>query len=69
MADKEWTADDVFKLLSNPVYIGLGEYPAIIDRNTFIKAGISGIKEMGAEVYLNALIDNLLEVFPPVRRI
>jgi len=61
---EEWTEKDVKEVLTNPVYIGLGQYPQIVDPETFIKAGVKAIAEMGAEQYLRQMVDNLLKCIP-----
>lgn len=59
-----WKPDDVLKILVNPIYTGMGPYPSIITEEVWIQANIKAIKELGAEVYLHALLDVLHESFP-----
>ena len=60
MSDKnpaDWTEGDVRRVLTDPIYC-LGD-TAIISRDEWVKAGVKLIREMGAERYLNMLLDHL----------
>jgi hypothetical protein len=59
--DNRWTEEDVRRIISNPINVGFGPFPRIIDDKVFIKAACKMIKEIGAEEYLKLLIDNLRE--------
>jgi len=54
-----WEEENVKRILTNPVYIGLGHYPPIMEEKEFIKIGIKYIAEHGAEDYLKRLLNNL----------
>lgn len=53
---REFTADDVADMLSNPVYTGIGPYPQIIDEEKWIAVGAIRIADVGAEEYLRRML-------------
>jgi hypothetical protein len=58
MAQKQWTADDIRRILSDPGYCL--SVPPVIPEEQWIKAGVRLIDEIGAEAYLRLLLDHLL---------
>lgn len=64
---REWTEEDVERLLSNPVYCGIGSYQAVVNDDQFIQAAARCIEEGGLERYMRALLANLREAFPEPR--
>lgn len=38
MEQGEWTEADVQRILSNPIYVGIGNYPQVSTENVWIKA-------------------------------
>lgn len=54
-----WNREDVDQLLTNPLYVGLGRVPAIVDVDTFAGAGARFVKERGTGEYLRRVYDNL----------
>ena len=59
------TEQDVEKMLTNPVYTGIGPYPRIIPDEQFIRAAENAIKELGIARYMTSVLANLRESFPP----
>lgn len=58
MADK-WTEKDIKKMIANPVYAGIGPYPAIVNDDLYVVSAARFIKSHGAEVYLRSMLKNL----------
>jgi hypothetical protein len=63
MSRDKWSAEDVAKVISNPVYTGVGQYPRVIDDDTWVAANKRMVEEMGAEAYLRRLLAVLRETF------
>ncbi len=60
----EWTGDDVTKIVTNPVYTGIGRYPAMVPEDQWVQAVTKLIKERGATPVLRDMLKNLREAFP-----
>jgi len=58
-----WTEDQVRGVLHNPIYAGLGPYPAIVPDKDWIAVNIRLIKEEGPEQYLVNLLYVLRATF------
>ena len=58
-----WTVNDIRGIVHNPVYAGIGPYPALIDEATWIGAQQSLIKDDGAEAVLRQMYRALEETF------
>lgn len=50
---------EVLRMLTNPIYIGLGPTPALVSVDLFASAGARFIPEVGEREYLGVLYDNL----------
>lgn len=61
---KKWRREDIEKMITNPVYCGIGPYPAIIDDETFVKAAARAIRELGPKRYIRRVLENLRKSFP-----
>ncbi len=61
MENKNWTAEDVKKILTNPVYAGMGPFPQIVSDELWIKAFIKAMNELGVTVALQLMLNNLRE--------
>jgi hypothetical protein len=59
-----WQASDVVKLISNPIYAGVGPYPPMMSDADWVRAASKVIKEVGRERFLLTLLENLREAFP-----
>ena len=62
-AQTGFTAEDVQGVLTNPIYAGLGPYPALIDDETYVAAAARLIREQGAEQFLVNLLAVLRKAF------
>ena len=47
----QFTARDIQLMISNPVYAGVGIYPALVPEETWIAAAIVSIKDQGANFW------------------
>lgn len=65
-ADTNWTVNDVRAILHNPIYAGLGPFPAIVDERTWVGAQKQLIREDGLETVLRQMRAKLLETFGAV---
>lgn len=57
MSKNQWTERDIRRVITNPYY-ALAEQP-IIDRQMWIQANVKMLAEIGAEAWLNNLLDTL----------
>jgi hypothetical protein len=44
----EWNANDIRNIKHNPIYIGLGPFPALIDEATWVTVQVRAVQEDGA---------------------
>ncbi len=51
-AQKGLTVEDIQGVLTNPIYAGLGLYPALIDNERYVAAAARLIRVQGAEQFL-----------------
>jgi hypothetical protein len=58
-----WTANDVRAILHNPVYVGLGPFPALIDEATWLAVQERMMREDGLDVSLLQLRTSLEHTF------
>lgn len=57
------TKENVEKILTNPLYIGIGGFEKVIDDEMFIRAAKIIIEKDGMQNYLSLLFQNLKEAF------
>lgn len=55
--------ENIEEIITNPVYVGIGEYPKVIDDETWVKAGVIAIEKEGIERYFDLVFENLKEAF------
>jgi len=60
-----WTANDVNKVVTNPIYTGIGPYQRIVPDDQWIEAVRKMMRERGAHAVLKDILENLREAFPP----
>lgn len=60
----ELTAEDVEKILTNPVYVGIGPFPQLVDEALWISAAKKAIKQRGADRFFRSMFQALRETFP-----
>ena len=59
---QKFSARDVQLIISNPVYAGVGIYPAMVPEESWIATAVVAIKERGADFWLDVqtnIIDSL----------
>jgi hypothetical protein len=56
--------DEIRKIIFNPAYTGLGDYPAVVDEDAWIKAASRAMKEVGTRRYLEHMLRGLRASFP-----
>ena len=64
MEKKKWTANDVAKVMANPVTCGIGPYPAMISDDEWFQVMTRAFKEKGVRPILRLMLENLREAFP-----
>jgi hypothetical protein len=64
MPKKQWTQKDVEKLVTNPIYTGIGPYDAITSDDEYVKLVEAVIKDVGVERFVRSMLANLREAFP-----
>ena len=58
MAD-EWSERDVSEILHNPVYAGVGPFPAIVSEAEWIKAAVILVESEGTAEFLRRMLASL----------
>jgi len=58
------TEDKIRGIICNPVYAGVGPFPAVIEDKQWVRAAAKAIEEDGAEQFLVNLLHVLRETFP-----
>jgi hypothetical protein len=61
----EWTAENVRVFFCNPIYAGVGPYPAMVDDETWVQAAAKSLREDGAEQWLVNMLHCLRAAIPP----
>ncbi len=61
--DSHWTANDVRAIIHNPVYVGLGPFPPLIDDAMWARAQEQAIRDDGLEAVLLQVRNALVETF------
>ncbi|RLC56547.1 MAG: hypothetical protein DRI80_16120 [Chloroflexota bacterium] len=59
-----WTPEVLKEMLTNPVYAGIGPYPAFIEEREWVEANVRLIEEEGAEPIIENILARFQEVFP-----
>jgi hypothetical protein len=62
--ESDWTPERIQSLVSNPIYTGIGPYPALVTDDVWIAAAIQLIAEEGPDAFLRTLLQGLREAFP-----
>ncbi len=57
----ELSADDVRRVLVNPIYAGIPPFPALVSEDEWVRAGVLAIGEMGADAFLRLMLQTLRE--------
>ena len=65
---QEWTPDDVFQIICNPIYTGIGPYPQIVDDEQWIQAASRAIKAKGRAYFLRQMLTALRASFASVEQ-
>ena len=60
----QWTPSALRDMLTNPIYTGMGPYPAIIQDNDWLDANAKLIEEDGSEVVIRSIMARFQETFP-----
>jgi hypothetical protein len=64
LTESDWTPERIQSLVSNPIYAGIGPYPALVTDDVWIEAATHLIAEEGAGAFLRQLLQGLREAFP-----
>lgn len=49
----------VKEIITNPIYVGIGDYPKIIEDEVFAEAGVISIEKAGIKNYFDLMFENL----------
>ena len=60
-ASDQWTEEDVRTVVTNPIYVGMGRFPAIMEVELFARVGVRFVKEHGLTGYLRCVYANLCD--------
>lgn len=61
MTKSDLTEEEAVQILVNPIYVGLGPYPAVISEDLFIEAAEKLVEKNGLKWYLRKVIGSLRE--------
>lgn len=56
---KQWTDQQVLRIVCNPVYAGIHPFPRTVDDEMWIKSASRAMKEMGRESFLRMMLSEL----------
>lgn len=59
--NKRFTEHDIRRMLSNPIYTGIGPFPRLVDDDTWIKAQARSVADQGARRTLTTIRNTLHE--------
>ncbi len=60
----KWTEEMVRGMFCNPLYAGMGEYPGIVDDETWVAVAAKSIREEGAEQWLVNMLHTMRTFLP-----
>jgi hypothetical protein len=63
-ANTGWTAEMVRAVLTDPIYAGMGPYPALVGDDLWLDANVRRIGEEGAEAVVESVMERFWETFP-----
>ena len=53
------TPEDVKRTLVNPIYVGLGPFPPIIEREQWLRAATKLVKDIGPRKFFELMLEEL----------
>ena len=59
MAKKRFTIGDIQRMVANPIYAGLGPYPALVPESQWLEVAQKASGEVGVRPYLYTLREEL----------
>ena len=62
-----WTENNIKDVITNPVYVGIGPYPQIIQDDVWIATAQKSLSQMGAKEFFGRMLRNLRLSFPTER--
>lgn len=62
-ADNRWSPSDVQEIILDPRTVGVGDFPPIVDEETWISVQVKQIEELGPERYVRYQLDVLHKAF------
>jgi hypothetical protein len=63
-ADAGWTAEMVRAMLTNPVYVGMGPYPRIVEDDLWLNTIVVRIEREGAAATVESVLLQFRETLP-----
>ena len=60
---RDFTPSDILGMICNPIYAGMGPYPALVSDEQWVAAATAAIEKEGAEQFLVNLLYLLRETF------
>jgi len=60
---EQWTETDIYEMITNPIYVGLGPFPPIITEETFSAGAERFIRERGVRAFISLMLSNLRVAF------
>lgn len=61
-----WQPSDVQRVVSNPLYVGLGPLPPLMPTADWVRTASKVVEEVGLNRFLILMIENLQEAFKDV---
>jgi hypothetical protein len=59
----KWKEEEVQRVVANPVCVGIGPYPAIVDKKLWVAAASKMMSEVGQEKFLEIMLEELQKAF------
>jgi hypothetical protein len=66
-ANTGWTAEMVRAVLTDPIYAGMGPYPALVGDDLWLDVNVRRIGEEGAEAVVESVLERFWEMFPDLQ--
>lgn len=63
MASRQWTAQDIENIRLNPIYVGMGPYPATVSEELWIAGTLLDIQRKGAVYTIRRIFELWGETF------
>ena len=60
---RTWKTKDVEEIVANPLYVGIGPFPKVIEEEIWISCAVQTIKDHGVKRFLSVMLQSLRKSF------